>query len=45
MEFESGEEIVEAVFEHMYVVGEIRAVNDEIEITLKEPDMPESTFF
>ena len=45
IEFENGSEIVEAVFDHRYVVGEIRAVNNEIEIILKEPDMPDSTFF
>ena len=45
IEFESGEEAAEAVFNHRYVVGEIRAVETKIEIILKEPDMPDSTFF
>ena len=44
-EYRDGTELAEAVFDHRYVVGKIRAVNNEIEIILKEPDMPDSTFF
>ena len=44
-EYGDGKEMAEAVFDHRLAVGEIRAINDEIEIILKEPDVPDSTFF
>ena len=44
-EYRDGKEIVEAVFDKRWKVTEMRAVNDEIEITLREPDIPDSTFF
>ena len=44
-EYKDGTELAEAVFDHRYVVGEIRAAENKIEIILKEPDMPDSTFF
>ena len=45
MEFENGEKACETVFDKRWKVTEMRAVNDEIEITLREPDIPDSTFF
>ena len=47
-EFENGAAICSDVFDHRYVVVEIRAAGDTIEIRLEEMEMPmngEETFF
>ena len=47
MEFENGAAACAAVFDHRYVVREIRAAVDTIEIKVEEMEMPggEVTFF
>ena len=46
-EFENGTEACRVVFDHRYVVREIRAVENTVEIKLEEMEMPggEETFF
>lgn len=50
-EFENGTAACKAVFDHRYVVAEIRAVEGTVEIGLEEADVPavspigEETFF
>ena len=45
--YSSGAEVCRAVFDHKYVVREIRAAGDTIEIRVEEMEMPggEETFF
>ena len=44
-EFENGAAACAAVFDHRYVVREIRAVDGTVEITLKESAEPNESFF